>query len=627
MKTFFLYFCCYYLISVSSCFICPTNDASKPIDGTYRDGRFCDIYYHCINGTAYQQRCPPGLFFKFFVTDCALNTCVELEFADCPHYSNRSTINSYKQCNSDNHKHNRPCFAKTDECAPDKNITVPSLVDCRIYYHCQNGVGWPQTCPPGYFYEPKVNSRECTISLCLPEEEANCPTAGSWSEWSAWGDCEPICGEEGIQTRIRECNNPPPSNGGDDCPGVPIEIRPCMNPNCSDFEYTAFMVSMERSVQLPKGKVKWSSVDLNINNLFSISDNSMNIKDHGIYFTLLTATTASSSGVSMTLRKTGTSIGLTRTNGTGGWDVSTRAGLFSLSSLFSPTIEQDFDSANVIGTNVGKETAWLGFKYRTDSYLFAATDYSANYDNEKIPLANIITMKGFEIDVHFRTFKTQNDGLYFIHFGSRLAKEHKMYILTYPYYTYGRYISSKGSRIRPPVEYQVSRGCIVESKKRDISFNADRTILSSSQQDAYLIIFKLNSDLPAVTVEVKPKDGPQCSLNSFSTVRFDYVKFDTTNAWDKNRNLFIANLEALYYVDATITAGRFLSVEGYIEVNGMKMCRIVKFSTKHLGGEVVSRGCLVKLKINDILKLIFKGCLDHEQIQSSLTIFAIPKEH
>ena len=39
---------------------------------------------------------------------------------------------------------------------------------------------------------------------------------GSWADWLAWSSCSTTCGN-GIRTRTRECINPEPKYGGDDC--------------------------------------------------------------------------------------------------------------------------------------------------------------------------------------------------------------------------------------------------------------------------------------------------------------------------------------------------------------------------------------------------------------------------
>ena len=45
---------------------------------------------------------------------------------------------------------------------------------------------------------------------------------GNWGVWSSWSVCAE---EEGRTTRTRECNNPPPSRGGNSCPGLPSECE------------------------------------------------------------------------------------------------------------------------------------------------------------------------------------------------------------------------------------------------------------------------------------------------------------------------------------------------------------------------------------------------------------------
>ena len=62
---------------------------------------------------------------------------------------------------------------------------------------------------------------------------------GGWSEWSAYSYGE--CRRE--KTRTRECNSPPPSNGGKDCQGSEKDIQPLLyGPGCeSEFVVEMWM--------------------------------------------------------------------------------------------------------------------------------------------------------------------------------------------------------------------------------------------------------------------------------------------------------------------------------------------------------------------------------------------------
>ena len=49
---------------------------------------------------------------------------------------------------------------------------------------------------------------------------------GAWGVWSEWGICSATC-DDGIQRRDRECNHPPPMNGGQNCTGNGTETLLC----------------------------------------------------------------------------------------------------------------------------------------------------------------------------------------------------------------------------------------------------------------------------------------------------------------------------------------------------------------------------------------------------------------
>ena len=58
-----------------------------------------------------------------------------------------------------------------------------------------------------------------------------CIVDGGWSSWGAWGSCSKSCAT-GLQTRIHNCTNPPPSNGGAACVGSSSQSQTCNTETC-----------------------------------------------------------------------------------------------------------------------------------------------------------------------------------------------------------------------------------------------------------------------------------------------------------------------------------------------------------------------------------------------------------
>lgn len=55
--------------------------------------------------------------------------------------------------------------------------------------------------------------------------------AGNWGAWLPWSPCSETCGK-GMQTRLRLCNNPPPSFEGPSCEGPDTQTQVCNERNC-----------------------------------------------------------------------------------------------------------------------------------------------------------------------------------------------------------------------------------------------------------------------------------------------------------------------------------------------------------------------------------------------------------
>ncbi|KAL7390969.1 hypothetical protein ABVT39_001979 [Epinephelus coioides] len=92
-------------------------------------------------------------------------------------------------------------------------------------YFCKTKKGPPldgTECAPGKW---------CYKGHCMWKNPNQVKQDGSWGSWSKYGSCSRSCGT-GVRFRTRQCNNPAPSNGGQDCPGVNYEYQLCNTDDC-----------------------------------------------------------------------------------------------------------------------------------------------------------------------------------------------------------------------------------------------------------------------------------------------------------------------------------------------------------------------------------------------------------
>ncbi|XP_052807330.1 semaphorin-5B-like isoform X6 [Mya arenaria] len=127
--------------------------------------------------------------------------------------------------------------------APGKSVTVSCYPDVN-YISPESGgwTGWgswtecTSTCSTGTIRR----TRDCNGTSCDGqstqtrecENVQNCPVNGDWSGWTDWNECSVSCGT-GSKTRNRNCDNPPPSGGGDACLGDSSESEVCNLGSCT----------------------------------------------------------------------------------------------------------------------------------------------------------------------------------------------------------------------------------------------------------------------------------------------------------------------------------------------------------------------------------------------------------
>ncbi|XP_061134542.1 A disintegrin and metalloproteinase with thrombospondin motifs 3 isoform X2 [Syngnathus typhle] len=92
-------------------------------------------------------------------------------------------------------------------------------------YFCKTKKGPPldgTECAPGKW---------CYKGHCMWKNPSQVKQDGAWGLWGKHGSCSRSCGT-GVRLRTRQCNQPTPLNGGQDCPGVNFEYQLCNTDDC-----------------------------------------------------------------------------------------------------------------------------------------------------------------------------------------------------------------------------------------------------------------------------------------------------------------------------------------------------------------------------------------------------------
>ncbi|XP_006825050.1 uncharacterized protein LOC102803094 [Saccoglossus kowalevskii] len=84
---------------------------------------------------------------------------------------------------------------------------------------------------------PASLANEYWTALSCLKHSTGCSVDGSWNKWSPWSSCSSGCGE-GRAYRNRQCNDPPPMNGGAVCTGKALEESACFDDKCKSIAGT-----------------------------------------------------------------------------------------------------------------------------------------------------------------------------------------------------------------------------------------------------------------------------------------------------------------------------------------------------------------------------------------------------
>uniref|UniRef100_A0A672YX51 Uncharacterized protein n=1 Tax=Sphaeramia orbicularis TaxID=375764 RepID=A0A672YX51_9TELE len=127
----------------------------------------------------------------------------------------------------------RIAFGKTARAC---TFTNPDLPACRVL-SCHINPDDDSSCKR--LLVPLLDGTECGPNewclkgRCVSPDELGSSVVvhGSWSSWSEFSPCSRTCGG-GITHRTRQCNNPRPAFGGDECVGLDIQAELCHQQSC-----------------------------------------------------------------------------------------------------------------------------------------------------------------------------------------------------------------------------------------------------------------------------------------------------------------------------------------------------------------------------------------------------------
>ncbi|XP_042534317.1 A disintegrin and metalloproteinase with thrombospondin motifs 3 [Dipodomys spectabilis] len=130
-------------------------------------------------------------------------------------------------------------YSMDDQCRFDFGVGYKMCTAFRTFDPCKQL--WCSHPDNPYFCKtkkgPPLDGTECAAGKwcykghCMWKNANQQKQDGNWGSWTKFGSCSRTCGT-GVRFRTRQCNNPTPINGGQDCPGVNFEYQLCNTEEC-----------------------------------------------------------------------------------------------------------------------------------------------------------------------------------------------------------------------------------------------------------------------------------------------------------------------------------------------------------------------------------------------------------
>ncbi|XP_055080258.1 A disintegrin and metalloproteinase with thrombospondin motifs 3 isoform X1 [Periophthalmus magnuspinnatus] len=130
-------------------------------------------------------------------------------------------------------------YSMDEQCRFDFGVGYKICTSFRTFDPCKQL--WCSHPDNPYFCKtkkgPPLDGTECATGKwcykghCMWKNPNQVKQDGAWASWSKYGSCSRSCGT-GVRFRTRQCNNPAPSNGGQDCQGLNYEFQLCHTEDC-----------------------------------------------------------------------------------------------------------------------------------------------------------------------------------------------------------------------------------------------------------------------------------------------------------------------------------------------------------------------------------------------------------